>query len=147
MSGTSFTAVESSSQQHTVQEQTTDCATSGSSSFGCDTGCSGYTCWPVVIFVIFAIIILIGIMCSSKLDGSCKAWSFFCLLIFFIIWAAIIWFFCRAGQHAIAWFLLLLPVAIAIFWCLSYFLASATTSSECVAKGMRDMKGNSGGSW
>lgn len=91
-------------------------------------------CWPLVIFIIFAIIILIGILFSSRADSASKAWSFFIVLIFVIIWGAILWFFCSAGQHAIAWFLLLLPIAIAIFWWISTALACATTSSQCVAK-------------
>lgn len=93
--------------------------------------CCG-TCWPVIIFVIFAIIVLIGILLTPKYDGNTKAWSFFVALIIFIIWALILWAFCRSGNHAIAWFLLLLPIAIAIFWLLSLFLAGATTSGNCV---------------
>lgn len=94
--------------------------------------CCG-TCWPVIIFIIFAIIVLIGILLTPKYDGNTKAWTFFVALIFFIIWALILWAFCRSGNHAIAWFLLLLPAAIAIFWLLSLFLAGATTSANCVS--------------
>jgi len=98
--------------------------------------CQNAVCWPVIIFIVLAIIVLIGILFSSKLDGNAKAWTFFITLIWAIIWAAILWFFCRSGQQAIAWFFLLLPIAIAIFWALAVFLASATTNPQCVSKGM-----------
>lgn len=94
-------------------------------------GCGG-GCWPVIIFVIIAVIILIGIVVGGGFNNSYRAWSFFGFLIFAIIWGAIIWGFCYSGQHAIAWFLLLLPIAIMIFWALAYFLAASTTTASCV---------------
>ena len=102
--------------------------------------CQGSVCWPVIIFIVFAIIALIGILFSSKLDGNGKAWSFFITLIWVIIWTAILWFFCRSGQQAIAWFLLLLPIAFGIFWALSVFLATATSNVNCVGKGVEVTK-------
>lgn len=102
--------------------------------------CKQLACWPLIIFAIFAIIILIGILFSSKMDCNSKAWAFFGTLIWVLIWGAILWFFCKSGQHAAAWFLLLLPIAIAIFWFISVFLAYATTSSQCVANGV-DLQG------
>ena len=98
--------------------------------------CSQLACWPVIIYVVFAIIVLIGIVCSSKIDPNVKAWSFFMVLIWSLIWTFILWFFCKNGQHAIAWFLLLLPLAFAVLWFISVFLATATTNSQCVARGV-----------
>jgi len=88
--------------------------------------CSGGVCWPLVIFVILAIIVLIAILFNRQMDGTNKAWSFFVALIVVLIWALILWFFCKCGQQTIAWFLLLLPIAVAIFWALSSFLAGVS---------------------
>ena len=97
--------------------------------------CKHAPCWPVIIFVIFAVIVLIVILFSSYMDNTVKTWTFFITLIVVLIWGAILWFLCKGGQHAAAWFLLLLPLAIAIFWFISAFLASATTSPQCVMRG------------
>lgn len=97
--------------------------------------CKSVIPWPVIIFFILAIIFLLGILFSSKFDSNQKAWYFFVVLIWALIWGAILYFFCVSGNQAIAWFLLLLPVAIAIFWFLSVFLAAATTAPQCVAGG------------
>ena len=97
--------------------------------------CQQFVCWPFVIYIIIAIIALISILFSARISSNQKAWSFFGTLIFVLIWAAIIYFFCQSGNHAIAWFLLLLPLAIAIFWAISVFLAAATTSPECIVGG------------
>lgn len=95
--------------------------------------CSQLACWPVVIYVIFAVIILIGILLSTQVNSNTKAWSFFIVLLWSLVWVAILWFLCRSGQHAFSWFLLLLPLAVGIFWYISVFLASATTASHCVS--------------
>ena len=97
--------------------------------------CKQLACWPVIIYAVFVIISLITILFASGLDSNTKAWSFFITLLWGLIWGAILWFFCRSGNHAIAWFLLLLPLAIGIFWFFSVFLARATTSNQCVAHG------------
>jgi len=102
--------------------------------------CRQLACWPVIIFVIFAIILMVWILFTPKMESSTKSWSFFTVLIWTIIWGSILWFFCSAGQHAIAWFLLLLPLAIAIFWFIAVVLASATTSPQCVAGGSNATK-------
>lgn len=104
--------------------------------------CRSLACWPVIIFAIFAIISLLGILFSTNVDSNTKAWSFFATLIFSLIWGAILWFFCRSGHHAISWFLLLLPLAVSIFWYVSVFLASATTAEQCVARGSMNDRAN-----
>lgn len=116
-----------------------DCSTKKPTNLDC-----GGTCWPVIIFIIFAIIVLIGILLTPKCDGNTKAWSFFVALVVFVIWALILWAFCRSGNHAIAWFFLLLPVAFILFWLLSLFLAGATTSAECVNGKSYGGKGSDG---
>lgn len=97
--------------------------------------CAQAICWPVIIYAVFVLITLVTILFSSGLDSNTKAWSFFVTLLWGLIWGAILWFFCRSGNHAIAWFLLLLPLAIGIFWFFSYFLARATAPEQCVAYG------------
>lgn len=97
--------------------------------------CRNVICWPVIIFIILAIIFLLGILFSSKFNSNEKAWYFFIVLIWTLIWAAILYFFCVSGNQAIAWFLLLLPIAVLIFWFISVFLAAATTAPQCVAGG------------
>ncbi len=88
--------------------------------------CANGIYWPLIIFVILAIIALIAIIFSKQFDGVNKGWAFFIALVVVLIWALIIYFFCKSGMQAIAWFLLLLPIAVAIFWALSVFLAGAT---------------------
>lgn len=88
--------------------------------------CANGVCWPLVIFVILAIIVLVAVLFSKQMDGQHRAWTFFGLLIVVLVWSLILWFFCRCGQQTIAWFLLLLPVALVIFWALAEFLAGVT---------------------
>jgi len=102
-----------------------------------DNECEVNTCansyWPLVVFIILAVIVLIGVLFASSLSTNQKTWTFFILLFVFIIWAFIIWAFCKCGQQTIAWFLLLLPIAVAIFWAIAYFMA-AVTCGNCPSK-------------
>ena len=97
--------------------------------------CVAKPAWAAIIFAIFAVIVLILIIITDQLDNNTKAWTFFVCLIAFLIWFAILWWFSRAGYHAVAWFLLLLPLAVAIFWWISWWLATATTDPHCVLGG------------
>ena len=87
--------------------------------------CDGNVCWPVIIFVVIVIIILICLFCSAwshRTKTLCAAG----LILFLIIWALVIWFFCRSQGYTAAWFFLILPIAIIIFWLIARFLAQAT---------------------
>ncbi|CAK7994867.1 Hypothetical protein POVR1_LOCUS385 [uncultured virus] len=89
-------------------------------------GCQGTVCWPVIIFVIIVIIVLICLFCSSGFGHSEKTTWAAALILFLIIWTLVIWFFCQAQNQTAAWFFLLIPVALAIFWWIARFLAQAT---------------------
>lgn len=91
-----------------------------------DKECKGSVCWPVIIFIVIIIIILICLFCSSGLDNSTKTSCAAGLIVFLIIWALVIWFFCVYQNQTAAWFFLLVPVALAIFWWIARFLSQAT---------------------
>lgn len=102
-----------------------------------DASCEVNTCansyWPLIIFIILAVIILIGVLFVNSMSTTQKTYTFFILLVAFIIWAFIIWAFCKCGQQTVAWFLFLLPIALAIFWAIAYFLA-VVTCGTCPSK-------------
>ncbi len=93
--------------------------------------CAG-AAWPAIIFAIITLIVLVGIAFSSGADTGLRAWAFIIVLIFTLIWLSIVYWFCVIGYHALGWFLVLLPVGIWLLWYLSYWLASATVTKECV---------------
>lgn len=96
--------------------------------------CSEVTRWPLIIFVAIIFIILIYIIFSVRHDGGSRAWTFFVILVLAIIWGIVIWFFCKGGQYAISWFMLLLPIVLIFTWAISWSIASATAPEYCVIR-------------
>jgi hypothetical protein len=98
----------------------------------CDTrskdGC-GACYWPVFIFVILFIIILIVCFCSGwDYSANCGSWGtggiFGGLFLFFIIWIIILFFFCRSGDMTAAWFFLILIFALIFVWWIANLLSN-----------------------
>ena len=87
-----------------------------------------YGCWaPVIIFIIIFIIFIVLIACTGwdygSYGGGCSGYHMAgAALLFFIIWILILCFFCKSGDSTMAWFFLLLIIAIAIIWCFASFL-------------------------
>lgn len=94
--------------------------------------CELYGPWPAIIFAIFMVVILIGIAFTSYVDTTVKAWTFFLALAVAILGFAIIYWFCSVRMHAIAWFLLFIPLGIYIVWSVSYWIAKVTVPEDCV---------------
>lgn len=100
-----------------------DSSFSDHSKFDCD----GPTCWPVIIFVVIVIIIIICVACSNNITRHNKVWGAVLLILFLVVWALVLWFFCRAQSHTAAWFFLILPLGFLFIWWIASFLAAATS--------------------
>ena len=81
-----------------------------------DSGSCGGNYWPLIIFVILFVIILVAIFAcgghSWASDNGCSGFLFGGAFLFFIIWILVLWFFCRAGEMTGAWFFFFLLFAI-----------------------------------
>jgi hypothetical protein len=77
--------------------------------------------WPVWIFLFIFIIILLVCGCTCY-AGSYGSNVLAAILFFIIIWALVLWFFCRSGNTFAAWFFLLLAIAVLIVWVVARYL-------------------------
>lgn len=96
-----------------------------------DNNCTNQgTCyWPIFIFIILFIIILIVCFCSgwdhrSQCGGFGGGTAIAGVFLFFIIWILLLWFFCRSGNMTAAWFFLILIFAIIFVWWIASLLAN-----------------------
>lgn len=95
-----------------------------------DKECKDFTPWPAAIWIAVVIIILF-VLLFSNLCNNYKSLYFFIILVVGLIWLSILTFMCRSGQFSFAWFLLLLPIAIAITWVIACNLSLYTTPEHC----------------
>lgn len=90
---------------------------------------------PFYIFIALAIINLIVLVFSGANAGA-----FIAYVIFAILWGLLLWWVCDIGELGWAWFLLLLPLILAV---LTSIVAAGVTGGIVAAegvKGMVDMK-------
>lgn len=85
-----------------------------------------------VIFAVIVTFILIAILFSNSYPPTARAWLFSVALLFSLIWFAILWILSKAGYHAFAWFLVLIPFGTALVWWLSLIIARATVPEHCI---------------
>jgi len=105
--------------------------------------CSSYPPWPAIIFGVILIIVLLAVLFYDA-PSSAKGATFLSVLLFGLIWLAILWWLAIAGWHAASWFFLILPIAIAITYAIAYWISSATAPDNCVTGGINfSLLGNS----
>lgn len=94
--------------------------------------CRSVGAWPAIIAAIIILVFLVGIAFIVNIASSSRGMIFLGVLIFGIIWTAIIYWMCITGNHALGWFLLLIPFVFYIVWYIGKWLAEVTVPMECV---------------
>lgn len=129
-------------QTTTVSDDSSNYSHSSSSGKKCDTdtaskcdkssSCGNY--WPLIIFVILFVIILVAIFAcgghSWASENGHYGFLFGGLFLFFIVWILVLWFFCRAGEMTGAWFFFFLLFAIIFTWFIASVLGHCGESKK-----------------
>lgn len=87
-----------------------------------------FSYWPIIVFVIIFIIILVSIFACGGHAAACGTGTtgtlFGGLFLVFILWILVLWFFCSSGSQTAAWFFVILIFAIIISLFIASFLGS-----------------------
>lgn len=81
------------------------------------------TCWPLIVYIIITVILLIALLATPQIDAMSKSIGTFITLAWSLFWGFILWVLCRNCQRNWAWIIMFIPFILNVLFFIVVLLA------------------------